>query len=355
MSGEARRELLRPRALFLSVFATGAAVVLLVGVRIRQGPSSALVLVKNSMNITHQAQCSDSWGVFRRNQSILTETQWIHRSTKASPPPFNISTIDQSFASLIVHENFAFCAIEKNACTQWNSVLRNMIHNKTDLGFNTPDYHLGKQSQQRYGPNKIKQLFESPNSTLVVMIRDPLARFASAYLEKCFAWKCSNGFCLARPASQKGQPISFRTALNWILSDHVNVSQIDGHWALQSTRCGIANGGLEHYYSIVGKMTKTSLQHDGACIMEMAGIERFNVNEKGESFWKTGGLHYQEHHQQLGDEETLLKKLYTPEAARQFMNKFRQDYDTFQLPEPPWVQEATGEWIDSLDHHSCAE
>jgi hypothetical protein len=114
MSGEARRELLRPRALFLSVFATGAAVVWLAGVRIRLGPS-ALVLVKNTMNITHQAQCSDSWGVFRRNHSTLTETQWIHRSTNASPPPFNISTIDNSFASLIVHENFAFCAIEKNA------------------------------------------------------------------------------------------------------------------------------------------------------------------------------------------------------------------------------------------------
>ena len=49
----------------------------------------------------------------------------------------------------------------------------------------------------------------------------------------------------------------------------------------------------------------------------------------------------------------MLRKLFTPDLARRFMKKFQQDYDIFQLPEPEWVTQATGEWLDSLDHHAC--
>jgi len=40
------------------------------------------------------------------------------------------------------------------------------------------------------------------------------------------------------------------------------------------------------------------------------------------------------------------------QPARAPMNKFRQDYEIFQLPEPAWIQEAMAEWMDSLDHHA---
>lgn len=80
-------------------------------------------------------------------------------------------------------------------------------------------------------------------------------------------------------------------ALDWILSNEVNVATIDRHWALQLENCGMKNGGLEHYFTIVGKMSKETLNHDAACIMERAGLSRYNVGTaNGSSFWNSGGV-----------------------------------------------------------------
>ena len=194
------------------------------------------------------------------------------------------------------------------------------------------------------------------------MVRDPLARFASVYLNKCFDLNCTSGFCLPRVHQKlpKGQPISFRHALDWIL--HADVSAIDGHYKLQSVRCGIQNGGLEKYFTIVGRITKETLSTDADCLMEYANISQYNipsaksVRERNISsqatFWSKGAgaanIKYRPE-----KEEDVLKKLFTKEAARKLMDKFRSDYNTFQLPEPEWIEDATGEWMDSLDHHSC--
>ena len=154
-------------------------------------------------------------------------------------------------------------------------------------------------------------------------------------------------------------PISFRHALEWMLQDSVSVKTVDSHWSLQSERCGMPNGGLENYFSIVGKMTKPTLQQDASCIMKQAGIAKYNIavstsgaNESDTTFWKSGGVKYRDYrHDET--EEDVLRKLFTPETARRLMDKFRQDYDFFQLPEPDWIDQATGEWMDSLNHHEC--
>lgn len=306
-----------------------------------------------------------SWGTFRRNESMLTETQVIHRPNPQ--PPFDLNSVDKSFEHLFIDpaSNFAFCAIQKNACTQWLTVLRNVMENRTQEGFAKPAFDIGRISQEKHGIDKIKDIFESTTSTVVVMVRDPLARFASVFLNKCFDQNCTNRFCLPRtalpPRGQselipKGQPISFRHALDWILNDSTNILQIDGHWSLQSNRCGMSNGSLEKYFTIVGKMTKATLQQDAARIMETAGIDRYNIATRGSNgtkFWNDGGVKYKQYREE--SEEDVLRKLFTPETARQLMKKFQQDYDTFQLPEPDWIDQATGEWMDSLDHHSCLQ
>ena len=39
--------------------------------------------------------------------------------------------------------------------------------------------------------------------------------------------------------------------------------------------------------------------------------------------------------------------------ARIVMEKMHQDYDVLKLPDPSWIDDATGEWLDSTDHHVC--
>lgn len=308
--------------------------------------------------------CSSPWGRFERNESLLTETQVIRR--QFPPPKINTSTFDKSFDSFFFDPdaNFAFCAIEKNACSQWQTVLRNVLEKRTSNGFNGPDYFIGERCRKRHGVEKLKQILESPNSTVAVMVRDPLARFASVYLNKCFDMNCTNGFCLprARQKLPKGQPISFRHALDWVLG--IDVAKVDGHYKLQSERCGMKNGGLEKYFTIVGKMTKETLPSDADCLMEYANISQYNIpagsagrREENTTFpltfWTKGGGFKPKLNYRPEKEEDVLMKLYTKEAARDLMKKFSQDYDTFQLPEPKWIESATGEWMDSLNHHSC--
>jgi hypothetical protein len=105
---------------------------------------------------------------------------------------------------------------------------------------------------------------------------------------------------------------------------HVNVSDIDVHWKLQSERCGISNGSLGKYFTKIGNMTKESLVQDAECIMKQAGIHRYK-----------------------------LPASPTNDTARLVMKKYQQDYDMLQLPEPEWISQATGEWFDRLDHHAC--
>jgi len=60
-----------------------------------------------------------------------------------------------------------------------------------------------------------------------------------------------------------------------------------------------------------------------------------------------------------GAEKTVSREVvldsYSPTMARALMDKMKQDYDILKLPEPSWIEDATGEWLDSTDHHSCKE
>ena len=96
------------------------------------------------------------------------------------------------------------------------------------------------------------------------------------------------------------------------------------------------------------RMEKGSLSQDASCIMKMAGIEQFNRKGKStnEPYWDVSG-------RPAKDEDGLLKKLYTPETAERMYDKFREDYELFHLPKPKWISEASGELIDSVDHHAC--
>merc|ERR1712232_877117 len=47
------------------------------------------------------------------------------------------------------------------------------------------------------------------------------------------------------------------------------------------------------------------------------------------------------------EEELILMKLFTPEAARRLSRRMHADYETFGFPkEPAWVVKATGKWYD---------
>ena len=265
-----------------------------------------------------------------------------------------------SGGGLFIHppSRFAFCIIAKNGCSQWTNVLNKLHHNNTNK--NGAAYGIAGNSVNTYGVEGIERIFADPGATKAVMVRDPLARFTSAYLNKCFAANCTNPFCYARKhaGKKKGQKVTFREAINWILDQ--DVSSINGHWKLQSEHCNLRNHIKD--YTIIGRMEKETLSSDASCLMDKAGISMFNkVNDSSpEPFWRDKkDMVSKKHHStkqelvRVESEEDVLKKLFTPRMARILVEKMQQDYDTFKLPEPTWIKDATGEWLDSNEHHVC--
>jgi hypothetical protein len=94
-------------------------------------------------------------------------------------PLFFSSTADSSFPGLFYSQaqNFDFCMTPKNAVTQWTTVvLRNVLRIETKHGYTMPAFGIAQVCQEKHGGQDISQ---SPNKAVAVMVRDPLARFAS--------------------------------------------------------------------------------------------------------------------------------------------------------------------------------
>lgn len=235
---------------------------------------------------------------------------------------------------------FAFCLISKNACSAWSKVLNKVVRNQSSL--DVKDYQLDNHTTSLYGVRGQQQVFEDEGAVRAVMIRDPLARLLSAYLNKCFQNACRNPLCPTRGSHEAGRPVSFSRVVEWLLAS--DPRKVNRHWRLQSEHCHLRE--RIHEYNIIGYMTKETLAEDAACIMDRMGISAFNTADgtPGHPFWtppkKRGPANA---------EEDLLKKFFTASAARRVIRHLRQDYETFNLPpEPKWVAEASGSLYDHV-------
>ena len=336
----------------------------------------------NGVRPKHQISCgihTKKWGE-RSNETLLTETQ-INVSPTIWAPNYcqrmktnkingTGTRCDRDYwretgleGGLIIHppSKFAFCMLAKNGCSQWSTVIAKLYHN--NLNINVPHYFISEKSLDKYGIEGVESIFSDPAATKVVMLRDPLARFASAYLDKCFEYNCGAMQCsgIRKHAGKKqGERVTFHEAIKWILDQ--DPARINGHWKLQSEHCNLRTHIND--YTIIGRMEKETHSSDAACIMEKAGIDQFNKERKSatEPFWKDfhtmtqqRGPSVHKESSEVNSEVDVLKKLYTPALARALMEKMKQDYDILKLPEPSWIEDATGEWMDSNDHHTCKE
>lgn len=320
--------------------------------------------------------CDSEWGVFSPQNPLSGWPQVINPSAVGS----NTSTVPPSegLKDIIIHppSNTLFCTIPKNGCSQWRTVLAKVVYNDTSK--NGPHYHLKSESQLLYGgESRVRQMLADRTATKVVMVRDPLARFVSGYLDKCFRGNCTAILCNALRRHddatstnnmKEGERLTFRKALEWALDTRTDLSTANGHWRMQSEMCGLKDN--IGFFSIIGLTTKSTLSRDATCIMDRAGLSQYNVvhhttNDSAleatsdEPFWRPHsdmikGWGAETRYQATGGDETeMLRRLYTPELARRAIRRFQQDYDMFHIPEPDWIDQATGEWTDSTDHHSC--
>lgn len=244
------------------------------------------------------------------------------------------------------HLNFAFCTIEKNACSSWNRIFSNMLMSDSRLDSSKAHlelYHTTLASQALNGQKDIENVFSNPQATRAVFVRDPLARFASAFIDKCLVAAPSSVLC---PPHRIG--MVFRDVVEWALkSDMAN--GVDGHWQLQSEHCQLRDRLLG--YTVLGLMQKDSLGKDAACLLSKAKLEHFNTvgSDKGPVFSPHAVVHHQKMGQLDMNDEDILQKLFTPATARSLIEHLHQDYEVFGFTkEPAWIEGATGEWYDKV-------
>lgn len=267
------------------------------------------------------ATCASTWPTFSQGVPLTRSSVLNHNASRQAS-----SRRRAQWNHVFVHpkSKFAFCIIEKNGCTTWSSVFNKLVY-----GRDGRNYNLGRKVHSK---EKEDAVFNDPSAVRAVMVRDPLARFASAFLNKCFDQGCKNSFCAARKRSRRGKPISFATAVEWMLSRKPRT--LDPHWQLQSEHCDLRTRLGE--YTVIGLMSKSSFSDDARCILEMANISHTNRDRNGKPIFYTG-------RQSSISEEDMLKRMFTPEAARALVRHMRQDYNVFQLQEPAWTSAATGE------------
>lgn len=144
---------------------------------------------------THR--CSDEWGEFL-NKGLLTRTKinlqpslWNYETCYFMSNMYASGTLchrdswtKHNSGGLIIHppSKFAFCEIAKNGCSQWTTVLAKLFYD--NINIENSHFDLSLRSFEKYGIEGLNSIFSDPDATKVVMIRDPLARFASAYLDK---------------------------------------------------------------------------------------------------------------------------------------------------------------------------
>lgn len=283
-------------------------------------------------------RCDAGWGGFADGsplESTQLVTDPVHSSDFANFRKFS----GEQGPFVFPKARFAFCLIEKNACSAWSTLFNKLVHD--DPRLSRPDYYLSTHYSE---PADMAAVFSDPGAFRAVVVREPLARFASAFFDKCFANGCASPFCFARHFSRNGRAIPFSDVVDWML--RTDPKRVDGHWMLQSEHCELRTRVRE--YNVIGFMNRGRLDEDAACITRRAGLARFDTRGANRSFWAESTRN------DAQEEEYVLRRLFTKTAARALVRHFAQDYQTFHFPaEPSWVSFATGEWYQATFQDRC--
>lgn len=251
---------------------------------------------------------------------------------------------------------FAFCPIEKDACSYFDQIMTRMLTRNTtfDIPMMMPAdfvkiYSVGAISQARFGVDGIKQVFADPEATRAVFVRDPLHRFLSAFLNKCYnptpdEAQGQSGMESMQNCPMYKQGIVFKDAVEWALKS--DMRDVNAHWKLQAYHCLLHK--YIQSYNVIGVVSH-DLSADAKCLFEKAGLDGYNhefvVDDDGRAKKRDDDFRSATKNGQTDDD--LLKIFFPPDVARKLIQHFAIEYSTFHFDtNPAWLEEATGEYYD---------
>lgn len=322
-----------------------------------------------------EGTCDSSWGSFGDGplqRTSINPSPWHgamdhvedwefpeHETDFVRSLHMGVDSLGIQFLYVDPELKFAFCPIEKDACSYFDQIMTRMLTRNTsyELPMLMPAdfvkiYSVGAISQSRFGVDGIKQVFADPEATRAVFVRDPLHRFLSAFLNKCYNPTDDEAQGQAGMSSMQNCPmykdgIVFKDAVEWALAS--DMKDVNPHWKLQAYHCLLHK--YIQSYNVIGVVSH-DLSADATCLFEKAGLDGYNhefvlddagrakqerpENEKFRSSTKNG---------KSGDD--LLKLFFPPDVARKLIQHFAIEYSTFRFDSnPAWLEEATGEYYE---------
>jgi hypothetical protein len=288
--------------------------------------------------------CTASWGVY--GSDAFTSSQVNH----ANHPPLDFDKYSAQPGNtdglfVFPDKHFALCVITKVGSSQWAEVLMKMAMPNMSLDETAKqDPHFMKEKWKEIVPSfkgtpaEKMAVFSNPNAIRAVFVRDPIERFASAFLMLCESGENFNG-CPIRTNSS--QVLTMKTAVEWAARGISTGLGLDAHWNPQSSMCELRSRINE--YNIIGLYSKEHFSEDSACVLEAAGLSAYSSifaeaeRTDSRNAWSTSTK---------AEETALLQRLFTREGANSLLSTYKDDYAMFKFPLPEWIEGATGELYD---------
>lgn len=240
-----------------------------------------------------------------------------------------------------------YCFIPKNICTIFKQILYFMINDNNDLIYknnnnynwihNEIDYHSKKYKPK---PNSIYKLLNNWKS--FVILRDPLERLLSGYLDKCI--NSNKKWCENLSDNDR---YNFTKFVNIIIQkiNKNKLMDIHDHYRPQHTFCGMNKYFNYFNYKILYNNNKQSISNQTLKFMKYANID---INKY---YYKWGKYK----NQSIFDKKTshstnkiinnlsennikFYSKFFDYHLAIKTIVAFDKDYKMLNIPYPKWVQ-----------------
>ena len=259
-----------------------------------------------------------------------------------------------------------FCWIAKNSCTLMKTFLlavgleSNTTNSKLknlNVSYETfkKNYGLSHDSRSIHNigmsktksKKRYKEIAANRNIKKIVVIRDPLERLLSGYINKCLDYDMYTPFILKYCSNETkitNNP-SFARFANIVIdniSSNVFLHDI-GHFAPQITWCDLYNTFENYDYALYmssnGYVDSFERMVDELNLTQIYNGWGPNKNQTllDKKWLKNGSSRTAR--KSKNSEIERLKQYYTPKLARQVYMAYRIDYKVLKIPYPSWIDD----------------
>lgn len=247
------------------------------------------------------------------------------------------------------HPDFVYCALPKNGCTVWKQLMlramgsghwntRNgsLIHNPILSGLDLVGYSVRGGELVRNDTDFVALMGPTSTSIKAVIVRDPITRVLSSYLDRCVdqgQWFR----CLTHDNASFEQVISAHERL-------ADDAERDVHFKNQSQICGLQYQGYVHYDAV---RKFEHFQHASFELLQVLDLWELY----GASGWGANGSaafgaeeqpldnHDSEHHT-----EHHVCQYYSPSLLERVKRLYWPDFEEFQYVPENWIIKCSRSW-----------